>query len=1554
MAKYYQRIKDLERLDSGKPANKRAIDDIEFDFSTLKARGIVAKLLGSLIQQRWFYALLRIFCPVIKLGGIYFVSRYKDVKYVRENDDRFEAPYGREMDVLTGGGGFLLGMRRGADYDRQIAWILNGVAGKPPAFQRTDIEKFVLPKAETVAQQLIASAGGEFDVIEDYLNRIAVETCCHHYGLEPEDQNAFAQWLMSLSALLFADYDGDEKVRRLAMAGAKRILPVIDKGIAQARHCLLSPDQAAARHGAAYCAWMTDTVIGRLVAQHIASPELGPGDDDIRGMIMGLAVGFVPTGAGGGGGILEVLLQRPGPLKRAAKAAHDGETETLERILLEAMRFKPPILPGLPRYVVGPSDATPAGTNKRIDKIPVGATILAAAYSAMFDGRHFGGSIKQFDETRDLGADDLSFGGSALLHYCFGEQIFRKMITVAFQHLLTCPNLKPAKGKAGKMERTGPFPVHVQMTFETQENTRQQSMLTICVPLDRDGDVARINRWLDEMGNPANDQVRTALLDATRLHFMHMTAIGDAHPEIAPTLLIELNTDGPADDAIVSFVDALWDIDPFQQIMATALGLRKVTEKKVKSKLQALNFDLKITPWTAGKQSTMGLNFRGLPDQSVEQIDAEASLATAARAHLEDYVRTQHNRSPSARESVDDVRRHLRHENDGSHAAALVRPVGKTPAVSRRPNLALSETLGLYFKDTGFLITLFGGLAGFWLIYFAFLNGGLPKQLDWAALGTFAVNAVHIALAFAAFYGLHWLRLRLFSGATKAAQSSRVSAWAGITTLVYLVIAPLGIWSEGALEFAASPDYWARFYALVALAWKLGLSLVFGVLLWGIFVLGFGWAFLRLLQSSEDSSPPEDHDLALQKYQDVMARENQPDHAQNHIVFVTPLKDNPSWLRRVTMFIGFYFIKTLVLYRFRFGFVLDLGTIYFARWFILPGSHTMVFYSNYDGSGESYFEDFVTKARWGQTGVWSNGKGFPETENLLFKGAKDATRFKRWIRQHQQVSRFWFARFKALSTRDIRRNAMICEGLAKARTDSEYRALIEMMTSRTRPDTALETHEIQSMVLRGMGNLKAAKMLAIKFPDSGTSGDAALSRWLADLSGLSESATHTPARFDGRKDPDEQTAINIALSPSGLKRLKLQDIHHQHEDLPSDAYASLPAAFRSGMIGQDRKQILGDRDHQAWTWGGTETPDAALLIYARDTEALKSLVTAEIAALDAAGFEILHRVDTQAITENPMKEPFGFVDGVSQPVIKGTTGAAAAHNQMHVVEPGEFVLGYLDNTDYFPTSPMVNAVAPGAAHLPSLPSTMLGAYPAFGTDPVAAPKDLGKNGSFLVIRQLEQDVDGFSTHLKSKAAQARTEYGLDYISEDWLGAKIMGRWKNGSSIVQNPHAPRKSFPAGPTQDENAFRFGAEDPQGQKCPFGAHIRRANPRDSQQPGSDRQIDLSNRHRLLRRGRAYTDEQTGAKGLLFMCLNANLERQFEFVQQTWLNATRFHGLQNEYDAIAGTSDQASNALTIPTSAGPIKIDHLQSFVTMKGGGYFFLPSRSALRFFSELVNA
>jgi Dyp-type peroxidase family len=1549
-AKYYDLIEEMERDEAGKPADRRAVDDTEFDFSKLKSKSFFGRLIASVFQQRWLYAFLRTCFPVLKLNGIYFVTRYEDVEYIRENDARFEAPYGPEMDALTGGAGFLLGMGRGGAYDQQFDCIMRGMAGQPAAFQPSDLDKFVLPKASATADQLIQSAAGEFDVIEDYLNRIAVETCCHHYGLEPEDPNAFARWLMSLSALLFADYNGAEDTRNLAMAGAKRIHPVTNTAIKQARFCLQSPSAAVRQHGQAYCDWMADTVIGRLVAQQLADPEIGPSDEDIRGMIMGLAVGFVPTGAGGGGGILEVLLSRPAVMKRAKDAARSGDDGTLERILLEAMRFKPPILPGLPRYVIesAPNDAN-APRNNRVDKIPVGATILAASFSAMFDGRKFGGRIKRFDETRELSKDDLSFGGAGFLHYCIGEQIFRVMITQAFKRLLVCEDLKPAPDRAGKMERTGPFPVHMMMTFKPRAGRRRHSMLTICVPLERPDDAARINRWLDELGNPANEHVRRVLMAQPHIHFAHMTAIADKQRNIPANLLIEINADGDAETAIAAFVDGLWNNDLFQKIMMTALGLNTADPDKIKARLLSHNYQLKITPWPDTKNKTMGLNFNGLPEQSAPQIESEKRLAKDARDHLDTLLQNLGERNPSAREAVTFIRRQLQHEGDPGERARLVRPIQKTPTVSRRPTLPLGETLRLYASDRGFQFTVFGGMALVWLSYFIFQNGGITREFTWSDLGHLAINATHISLAFVLFYAAHALWQRMFGDGSG---TSRIG-WAFATLLLYLIVVPIGIWGAGAIDATPQPDYLSRLYTIGSLLWAAALSTVFGLLLWISVVLGFSWLFLRLLKTSEEGTPPEDTDLDLKKYEEIMTRESQPDHAQNHIVFVTPLKDNPSWLRRVTMFIGFYFIKTLVLYRFRFGFVLDLGTIHFARWFLLPKSHTMVFYSNYDGSGESYFEDFVTKARWGQTGVWSNGKGFPETENLLFKGAKDATRFKRWIRHHQQVSRFWFARFKDLSTRDIRRNAVICEGLAKARTDSEYRALIDLMTSRPRADNTLETREIQSLLLRGMGNLKAAHMVAVNFPTEGSIGNAALANWLADLSGASSSPTHARATFDGRINKEETQAINVAISPSGLRRLRLHELHHEHKGLTSDSFASLPGAFRSGMTSAGRKQILGDTNHNDWSWGSDGEPDAVVMIYATDEEELRKVVTDEVTALQAAGFSIVTEIETKPIKEKPMREPFGFVDGVSQPVIRGQAGSIAAHNRMHVVEPGEFVLGYRDNTEYFPTSPMVNAHAPGATQLPSIPDQTASDYPAFGTDPHTAPRDLGKNGSFLVIRQLEQDADGFDAHLKMQAETARAEYGLDYIDEDWLAAKIMGRWKNGASTVRSPHKDIPSPSMSLSVDDNDFQFGTEDPQGLKCPFGAHVRRANPRDSQDPASsDRQIALSNRHRLLRRARAYEDKQTGKEGLLFMCLNANLERQFEFVQQTWLNGTRFHGLQDEYDSISGNAAQTTNRLSIPTAAGPIQVKGLQSFVTVKGGGYFFMPSRSALRFFSEFV--
>jgi deferrochelatase/peroxidase EfeB len=268
------------------------------------------------------------------------------------------------------------------------------------------------------------------------------------------------------------------------------------------------------------------------------------------------------------------------------------------------------------------------------------------------------------------------------------------------------------------------------------------------------------------------------------------------------------------------------------------------------------------------------------------------------------------------------------------------------------------------------------------------------------------------------------------------------------------------------------------------------------------------------------------------------------------------------------------------------------------------------------------------------------------------------------------------------------------------------------------------------------------------------------------------------------------------------------------------------------------------------------------------------------------------------------------------------------------------------------------------------------------------PRAVAQNGSFLVIRQLEQDFEGFKAFC-AREAERVLPYFADlpvFCDEEFIAAKMIGRWHDGSSLVRHPYVSatklkelsgrdasgstarpetrpsdpkassigRADFPAQSTyadrapRPDNDFLYGTEDPQGLRCPYGAHIRRANPRDSLSPGSNEQIDISNRHRILRVGRQY--EEKGSRGLLFMCLNADLERQFEFIQQTWMSSSKFHGLDAETDPIVTDGTKGRCSFTIPTRAGPVSLSPLPQFVTVRGGGYFFVPGRQLLNYLAR----
>ena len=163
--------------------------------------------------------------------------------------------------------------------------------------------------------------------------------------------------------------------------------------------------------------------------------------------------------------------------------------------------------------------------------------------------------------------------------------------------------------------------------------------------------------------------------------------------------------------------------------------------------------------------------------------------------------------------------------------------------------------------------------------------------------------------------------------------------------------------------------------------------------------------------------------------------------------------------------------------------------------------------------------------------------------------------------------------------------------------------------------------------------------------------------------------------------------------------------------------------------------------------------------------------------------------------------------------------------------------------------------------------------------------------------------------------------------------------------MRYPYRPRSAEKPNAAVD-NDFLLGTEDPEALRCPLGAHIRRANPRDSFDPGSREQLTISNRHRMLRVGRPYQAKDGQNPGLLFMCLNGDIERQFEFIQQTWLASPSFHGLSGEQDPVIGDGLSASG-YTIPSRDGPLRLKPPPRLVTTLGGGYFFVPGKRLLAF-------
>jgi cytochrome P450/deferrochelatase/peroxidase EfeB len=1531
--KYYDRIRELAA---------RSTDLSDFDFARLGTGGGIA---SGLARNRLVHAFLRVFWPVGRIGKFGWVVRHADVSDVRRRSGEFAAPYGEEMVQLTGGANFLLGMSDGPDYRRQLGFMHQ-------VLRPEDVGPLIGDNARRLSEELIACCAGEIDAVEDHLFRVAAETCADYFGLEIEDPIAFSQWLMSLSALLFADYTGEEHVHQLALAGAARIRRVIDAAIARARAVGegradpgAGPELVAAR-----AAWYASTVVGRLVQLQLADPVSGPSDAEIRAIVMGTAVGYVPTGGGAGGNILNVLLDRPEWLARAHRAARDNDDATLGRIIAEAMRFSPPIDPGLPRYVTCPA---------RVGRVtfPEGSALLVASAAAMFDGRVID-NPGAFDPDRDM-SRDLQFGGD-FLHYCLGDRIAQTLLLQSLKPLLRQQGLRRAAGKPGRLATIGPFPQHLTVAFRPEAGERSQAMVTVCVEISEPVPASEIEKAIDKLGNPARPDLARALGASGRIHFASLSVIpGERNDKgritVPAFLVLELTADGEPDQAIGAFVEAAGEAVLPVFTLGAGLTTKEALARLLKENVRRL-VPGRLLP---GRTTASGVNFPGTPELSVPQTAKDCETVAAARACLDRHIQDRKGRGGLAMPALRSVREQMR---AGALRARLARPACVDQAVSRRRDRSLGDTLAALAADSSVVATVlvtFGLVLAAQLFLDPRVHALLATPDDVSRTLAIARHAgLSLLIGGAAVTGLAvlWVLLRRGAGAVLGALARNALLLAGLAFAagaVHFILFQSGFglptWDT------AGPA--ARTALVASLAWACLIALAVALLIYLILVVLAAVAFIVLLDRSEAGSPPEDHEPDLAHVNGLLARENPQGYVQNHLIAVTPLKTNPRWFRRFTLGLAFWGIAKLVQHRFRAGFVLDIGTIHYARWFRLPKTDRLIFLSNYDGSWESYLEDFITKAHLGQSAVWSNGVGFPKTRLLLFGGAADGARFKRWVRRQQIESRFWYTRFPTLTTDQMRNNALICEGLAKARTESEAQAWIDLFGSRPRPPAAMEHEEIQSIVFSGMGRLHAAELIPVRIPE----GNHAWQDWLLGLIGASEAdATQgMPMRVAFGNAPPSEEGLVLAVSAAGLRRFGLDRVA---ADLGGgrrgSTFDTFPTAFRDGMASERRGRILGDLGESAaanWPWAQAEgEPHAVLVVYARDAGLLarrSADLQGELVA--RYGFDVLPAIrmkDRQGRPDDD-HEPFGFRDGVSQPVMRGTRPTDERTRDLHQVEPGEFVLGYPDNRGDAPPTP-VAAAAEDAGCLPSLSAHLPDRFPAFNTDDDDAPRDFGRNGSFLVIRQLEQDAAGFEAYTQAKSDELRAAFPGLGVEGNWVAARMVGRWPDGSSLVRHPLKP-----GGADAADNDFLYGPEDPQGLNCPYGAHIRRAFPRDSQSPESADQLSVSNRHRLLRRGRPYVASGAGgdgeAKGILFMCLNADIERQFEFVQQTWLGSANFHGLAGEPDPIAAsrTGDEPSAAFTMPTTFGPMTLRGMQSFVTVRNGGYFFLPSWSALRFLAAL---
>lgn len=389
-----------------------------------------------------------------------------------------------------------------------------------------------------------------------------------------------------------------------------------------------------------------------------------------------------------------------------------------------------------------------------------------------------------------------------------------------------------------------------------------------------------------------------------------------------------------------------------------------------------------------------------------------------------------------------------------------------------------------------------------------------------------------------------------------------------------------------------------------------------------------------------------------------------------------------------------------------------------------------------------------------------------------------------------------------------------------------------------------------------------------------------------------------------------KTVANFYLTANGYEQLGFNSKKFKNsntdnepveddEEVESDNTLAGNSDFVSGMKSKKVKRKLKDPDVNEWEQGYNTDIHALVLLADDDASVLKTeFNNLKISLAGIAVFvkeEIGKNLTSIFGGKKRNLEHFGYADGISQP-------------------------SYFIGPDVHLTSP--KELQPLNILLVKDPFTK---------------KDDNNYGSFLVYRKLEQDVEGFNNRVSALAQNLDLNANQQgkITKEDYAGALVVGRFKDGTPLVRSD-VSLGEFPA-----FNDFKYENTDRGAHKCPFHSHIRKTNPRG--------QGILVGQSFITRRGIPYGEKDSdGEKGLLFMCFQSNLDKQFNFIQKTWANAPGFPPLRGRpgIDPVIGQGNAGEQKWPIEYgSKDEIDFD-FAGFVKMKGGEYFFAPSIGFLK--------